>query len=222
MSRPFLPAAGHDVFLPLYDPIQKLLGGDAALADLVDAAAILPSQRILDIGCGTGNLILEIGRRHPGLKIVGLDPDPRALERARRKLERAGAVAQLDEGFADELPYPTMSFDRVFSSFMFHHLSADVKLATLAEVRRVLAVGGEFHLLDFARSEAREGGLLAHLFHANHQLRDNTTDRLVELLRAADFRDVRELSHRARFIGRIAHFRGVAQGDPIPNEGPAA
>lgn len=212
MSKAFLPAAGHDLFLPLYDPIWKLLGGDVVLADLVEAAALLPPQRVLDIGCGTGSLIAEIARRHPGLEIVGLDPDPKALARARSKLADAGIAARLDEGFADRLPYEAASFERVFSSFMFHHLGADTKRGMLAEVRRVLAPGGEFHLLDFARAEAREGGIVARLFHASEHMRDNTTSRLVELLEAAGLSDVRELSHRKRIVGRIAHFRGVVPG----------
>jgi len=213
MSREYLPAAGRDFFLPLYDPIQRLLGGGVALADLVEVASLLPSQRVLEIGCGTGSLMVEIGRRHPAVAIVGLDPDPKALARARNKLAGAGIAAQIDQGFADRLPYETASFDRVFSSFMFHHLDADVKTGTLAEVRRVLAPGGEFHLLDFTKAEAREGGILAHLLHSSDHLRDNTTSRLIELLEAAGLHDVRELSHRATIIGRIAHFRGVIPGD---------
>jgi ubiquinone/menaquinone biosynthesis C-methylase UbiE len=50
--------------------------------------------------------------------VVGLDPDPKALARAKRKAERAGLSIPLDQGFADELPYENASFDRVFSTFM--------------------------------------------------------------------------------------------------------
>jgi ubiquinone/menaquinone biosynthesis C-methylase UbiE len=52
--KTYLPAAGHDWLLPLYDPIVKLLGGDAARRALLDQACIQPGQRVLDIGCGTG------------------------------------------------------------------------------------------------------------------------------------------------------------------------
>jgi ubiquinone/menaquinone biosynthesis C-methylase UbiE len=56
---------------------------------------------------------------------------------------------RFDRGFADALDYPDASFDRVFSSFMFHHLAREEKEATLRAVRRVLKPGGSLHLLDF-------------------------------------------------------------------------
>src|SRR5438270_8100613 len=119
-SRTYLPAAGHDWLLPLYDPIVKLLGGDAARRALLEQACIRPGQRILDIGCGTGSLVVLIKRQHPDVDVVGLDPDPKALARGRHKAARASVSIQFDQGFADALPYTDAAFDRVFSSFMFH------------------------------------------------------------------------------------------------------
>jgi ubiquinone/menaquinone biosynthesis C-methylase UbiE len=152
--RVYVPAAGHHWFLPLYDPLVKLLGGDQAMRALLDQAAIRPGHRVLDIGCGTGSLVTLIKRLHPDVDVVGLDPDPKALARGKRKAERAAVSIQLDQGFSDELPYPEASFDRVFSSFMFHHLQPDEKEKTLREVRRVLKPGGSLHLLDFGGPEA--------------------------------------------------------------------
>ena len=54
--RNFLPAAGHDLFLPLYDPLVSLLGGNRARLDLVNQAKIEPNHHTLDIGCGTAHL----------------------------------------------------------------------------------------------------------------------------------------------------------------------
>ena len=61
-----------------------------------------------------------IKRLHPDVDVVGLDPDPKALARAKRKAERSAVSIRLDQGFSHELPYPEASFDRVFSTFMFH------------------------------------------------------------------------------------------------------
>ena len=105
-SRTYLPAAGHDWSLPLYDPIVKLLGGDAARKALLEQAALRPGQRVLDVGCGTGTLATLIKQLYPDVEVVGLDPDPKALARARRKAARAGVSIQFDQGFGDELPYP--------------------------------------------------------------------------------------------------------------------
>ena len=147
-TRPYLPAMGRDVLLPLYDPLTRLLGASAAHRRLLDQAGIEPGHRVLEIGCGTGNLLLAAKQRHPGAEIVGLDPDPRALQRAARKAARAGLNVQLDRGYADELPYADASIDRVLSAFMLHHLPPPEKQAALREIRRVLAPGGSLHLLD--------------------------------------------------------------------------
>lgn len=182
--RGFIPASGHDLFLPLYDPLVRLLGGDRVRKRLLDLARLRPGHRVLDIGCGTGSLIAMIARRHPGVEVVGLDPDPKALARARRKVRGAGPRIRLDRGFSDELPYPEASFHGVLSSFMFHHLRGEEKTRTLAEVGRVLKPGGSVHLLDFGGPESGAHGWLARRLHG-HLLHDNAEERVLELMRQA-------------------------------------
>lgn len=207
-----MPAAGHDWFLFLYDPLQKLLGGEAALRELVARAAIPPGGRVLDIGCGTGSLVILIKHLQPGTEVVGLDPDPKALARARRKAERAAVSVQLDQGFSDDLPYPAASFDRVFSSFMFHHLGPDEKKRTLGEVQRVLRPGGSLHLLDFGSSEPRNDGFVARLLHRSDHLRDNFEGRIPALMREAGFAAPEEVGHRASLFGRVSSYHAALRG----------
>lgn len=161
VQRTYFPAAGHDWALPLYDPLLKLLGADSARRLLLEHSDLRPGQRVLDIGCGTGTLVVLIKRVCPEISIVGLDPDPKALARAKKKAARAGASIQFDQGFSDELPYSDASFDRVFSSFMFHHVNANEREKTLREVRRVLSSEGSVHLLDFESSGSGTQGVLA-------------------------------------------------------------
>ena len=89
--------------------------------------------------------------------MIGLDPDPRVLAIAARKARRAGVTLRLDRGYADRLPYPDGSVDRVLSAFMLHHLPADQQHDALREVRRVLAPGGRLHLLDIDGSPPSRG-----------------------------------------------------------------
>ena len=206
-SRTCLPAAGHDWSLPLYDPIVKLLGGDAARKALLDQAGLRPGQQVLDVGCGTGTLTTFIKRLHPDITVVGFDPDPRALARARRKAARAGVPIRFDQGFGDDLPYPEASFDRVFSSFMFHHLPHDEKGKTLRAIRRVLKPDGEFHMLDFEGPEDSEHSFLARLLHSGHRLKDNSQSRVLAFMSQAGFADPKKVGRRAMLLGRIAYYK---------------
>jgi ubiquinone/menaquinone biosynthesis C-methylase UbiE len=210
--RTYLPAAGHDWLLPLYDPIVTLLGGDPSRRVLVEQAAIQPSHRVLEVGCGTGSLVLLVKRLHPGVDAVGLDPDPKALARARRKAARARVSVRFDQGFADAMPYPDASFDRVFSSFMLHHLRAGEKEGTLREIRRVLEPSGSFHLLDFASAETGAHRFLARRLHSSQRLRENSEDRLVTLLSQAGLIDGRKVDEGTMLFGhlRIHYYRASA------------
>jgi ubiquinone/menaquinone biosynthesis C-methylase UbiE len=206
-SRTYVPAAGRDWLLPLYDPIVKLLGGHAARKALLDQAGLLPDHRVLEIGCGTGTLAIQVKKLHPRVAVVGLDPDPKALARARRKAVRAAVSIQFEPGFADELPYPEASFDRVFSCFMFHHLPAEEKEPTLREARRVLKAGGEFHMLDFEGPEDSAHGFMAHFFHSSDRLKGNSEGRVINSMRHAGFADPRKVGRRTMLFGGVAYYR---------------
>ncbi len=209
-SRSYVPAAGKHWRLPFYDLMAKLFGADAARAEFVQQADFRAGERVLEIGCGTGSLLLAVKKTQPGVEAVGLDPDPAALALARRKAERAGVELKLDQGFADELPYADGSFDRVLSSFMFHHLSRKVKEAALREARRVLKPGGRFHMVDFAGPASGDRGFIARQVHASHHLRDNDEHRVLTVMRDAGLADAEVVGRRASRLGGVVYYRGSA------------
>jgi ubiquinone/menaquinone biosynthesis C-methylase UbiE len=208
-GRSYVPAAGKHWRLPFYDLIAKVLGADAARVLLAEQAACGAGDRVLEIGCGTGSLLLLIKKMQPAAQVVGLDPDPAALAISRRKAAKAGVDIQLDQGFADALPYPDASFDRVLSSFMYHHLSRQVKENTLREVRRVLRPGGRFHMVDFAPGGSSKRGFLGHLIHADRHLRDNAEDRVLTAMRDAGLADAQLLARRPSRIGSAAYYQAT-------------
>jgi ubiquinone/menaquinone biosynthesis C-methylase UbiE len=209
-ERQYLPAAGYDWLLPLYDPLTRLLGVDSARRALLEQAALRPGFSVLDVGCGTGTLAVLIKRLHPKVDVIGLDPDPRALERAKRKASRASVSVRFDHGFADALGYPDGRFDRAFSSMMFHHLEAAEQQSALLEIRRVLRPGGRLELVDFEGPQSHRHGGLSRLFHSHHRLHGNTPDRILTLLARAGFENGRMLDSRRTVFGRIAFFQAAA------------
>jgi ubiquinone/menaquinone biosynthesis C-methylase UbiE len=145
---------------------------------------------VLDVGCGTGNLLRSTGKRYPDVDLVGLDPDPKALARAGRKARRAGLTVRLDRGFAQELPYPDGSFDRVFSSLMLHHLDGASKDALLAEVRRVLRPDGVLVLADAILHDHDHGRVHRQVGmrgRMREQMRDNVSGAVAQRIAAAGF-----------------------------------
>jgi ubiquinone/menaquinone biosynthesis C-methylase UbiE len=210
-QKHYLPAAGRDVFLPFYDIVTRLTGSDRARQALLDQADLRPGQQVLDVGCGTGTLAILVKRRCPRIEVVALDPDPKALARAKRKARRAGVFPQFDQGFSDELGYPASSFDHVFSSFMFHHLERQTKARTLQEIRRVLKPGGQLHLVDFVVQDSA-GGLLSHLFHSHAQLADHMEERILALVSGAGLADGKVVARRSTFFGlaRVAYYTASA------------
>ncbi len=212
-QREFLPAAGRDVFLPLYDPMVSLMGFGRAGQELIDQANIQSAHSVLDIGCGTGTLIVRLKRQYSGVKVVGLDPDSKALQRARKKVMRAGVSVQLDHGFADELPYGEGSFDRVFSSFMFHHLNEAERERTSQEVLRVLKPGGSFHLLDFVAGDVDGAahGFFDGLMRGHALMKTNTNERLLQLISRAGFTNVTKVKEGSMLFGlmRTSYFQAT-------------
>jgi ubiquinone/menaquinone biosynthesis C-methylase UbiE len=207
-GRRYLPGMGRDWLLPLYDPFTRLIGIESAHRKLAEQAELETAERVLEIGCGTANLALLVKRMRPQLDVVGLDPDPKALARAGRKARRAALTLTLDRGFADELPYPDCSFDRVLSSLMFHHLEADLRTASLREVVRVLRPGGSLHLMDFGGASHHLHGV-ARLARRSRTLKDNWDDRIPTLMREAGFAEAAETGHLTKRVGRLTSYRAT-------------
>ena len=210
--RDYMPAAGRDWLLPFYDPVDRLLRGGRDKTRLVRQAGIRPGERVLDVGCGTGALVLLVAREEPGAELTGIDPDPRALDLARRKAARAGIRARFDRGYCQELPYEAESFDVVLSSMMIHHLPTEAKRGLFREVARVLAPGGRFHALDFGPPRGLWSRLAARALRGHGSIAENLEGRLPALMEEAGLEEVRETGFAVRPIGALVYYAARAPG----------
>jgi ubiquinone/menaquinone biosynthesis C-methylase UbiE len=183
-ERDYLPGMGKHFLLPFYDVVHRLFRVDRIHRKMIELAELRPGHEVLDVGCGTGNLLRATGKQRADVELHGLDPDPKALARARRKAKRSRLTLRLDRGFAQELPYPDDSFDCVFSSLMVHHLDTTSKDELLAEVRRVLRPDGVLILADIVADAHGHGHGGAEM---SKHLHDNVGDALARRVAEAGF-----------------------------------
>jgi ubiquinone/menaquinone biosynthesis C-methylase UbiE len=204
----YIPAAGHDALLPGYDLLTRLSGFNRVHRRLIAQAELAADHRVLEIGCGTGNLTIRAKRAHPSIELVGSDPDPLALRRAQRKANRLSGI-RFERGYAQRLPYTDGEFDRVLSSMMLHHLDSDGKAAAAAEVFRVLRPGGRLHAVDMGGHMTAHDGLSARLTLRSPLAAGNLGDAIPQVLRSVGFDCAEVDTHVQRFVGRLTYYRAT-------------
>jgi demethylmenaquinone methyltransferase/2-methoxy-6-polyprenyl-1,4-benzoquinol methylase len=126
-----------------YDLMNRLMtfGADRGWRRVtVEAAGIAPGIRVLDLGCGTGDLCRDANLL--GAAVVGVDPAARMIEVATDRVPGCRFV----RAHGEALPFTSESFDAVVTGFALRNFS-DVD-AVLAECARVLTPGGRIAILE--------------------------------------------------------------------------
>jgi demethylmenaquinone methyltransferase/2-methoxy-6-polyprenyl-1,4-benzoquinol methylase/phosphoethanolamine N-methyltransferase len=173
-----------------YDVLMNLLtlGGETRLREItLDLVGLMPGEKVLDVGCGTGSLAMTAKRRvGPAGAVVGIDAAPEMVARARKKAARAAADVRFETSIIESLPFGSGEFDVVLSSLMIHHLPRSIRPAAFAEVYRVLKPGGRFLAVDFQPPSGGLGRFLtAHSL--GHGMSRNDIRHNIPLLEAAGF-----------------------------------
>ncbi|TFF89660.1 MAG: class I SAM-dependent methyltransferase [Promethearchaeota archaeon] len=110
---------------------------------------------ILDLGCGSGNLLIKLAKKFPKSTLIGVDTSSEMLEKARKRAGRKGLNAEIElkVGAANNIPFPDNSIDIIVSSFSLHHWEDPA--GCLKEVYRVLKKDGSLLIFDFRRDARR-------------------------------------------------------------------
>lgn len=133
-------------------------------AEITTLASLKPSDRVLDIGAGTG--LLTLAAAGEAAHVTGLDISARMCRHLKDKLARR-SIDNVDvlAGTASELPLADASMDVILSNYCFHHLRNADKRRALDEVGRVLRPGGRLVVGDMmfriGLSQARDRAVMA-------------------------------------------------------------
>ena len=135
-------AAGYDRHFwqkLIFEPVQQTIL-EVAQSEVPNAKAIL------DVGCGTGRLLIAAEPRFPDARLEGVDAAVEMVKHAQGMLPASSRIT-FRQATAEKLPFPDGQFDLVFSTMTFHHWSDQSK--GISEVARVLTPGGRWLLADF-------------------------------------------------------------------------
>jgi ubiquinone/menaquinone biosynthesis C-methylase UbiE len=102
---------------------------------LIELADLKGNEKVLDIGCGPGNLDLMIVEILGEGSIYGIDIAPKMIEIARKNAGERGYDIDYRVGSSNELPYESEEFDVVFTCLMYHHLNYEEKNQILKEIQ---------------------------------------------------------------------------------------
>lgn len=155
----------------IYDWLVRFLtlGGEGRFRRrTLDLAELRAGDAVLDVGCGTGTLLLEVAARVGASGAAhGIEPSDEMVEHARRKTQAQGVAATIQQGTADHLPFPDCSYDVVLCTLVLHHLPPSMQADAIREMSRVLRPGGRIVIADLHRPRRLAAvGALITLFHA--------------------------------------------------------
>ncbi len=200
----YIPPRSYDALTPLYDRLIGAFMREREFKhELIRQINLQPGGRVLDMGCGTGTLLMMIASADPAAELFGIDADENVLRIARQKIQAAGLDSRLDHGMAYQLPYADTSLDQVTSSLVTHHLTLDNKRRAFKEIYRVLRPGGTVHIADFGRPRHVWARLIKPFVEDLEEAHDNLDGKLPSLLREAGFAEVQETSHFGTLFGTL-------------------
>lgn len=209
----YTPALGYRWLTPFYDSALALLTREGTWRNrLIEEIDPKEDDRILDVGCGTGTLAVQMKIAEPAALIIGLDPDEVVLSKASNRASKQNVQIQWRQRFLNsESVVELGTFTKVVSSLVLHQTPLDEKRNILSCMHAVLRDSGTLHVADYG---FQSNYLMRALFRCSVQLLDGVEDTqpnadgvLADLMEAVGFSDVREITVIPTPTGSITIYR---------------
>jgi len=207
----FASGVGFKFLTKHYDYlINNFFNVDEIIDRFIGQIDVRPGMKLLDVGCGTGNLLISLHSRIPGVQLFGIDIDPEMISISRNKMDLAGlnGSVKLIQSSADVLPFEPESLDRVVSSLALHHLPAETRRKHLKRSFEILKPGGSLHVMDWGKPVSllqHVGATFEILTDGYSCFSDSLRGKIPERIAEAGFVEIQEYNTRNETFGTL-HF----------------
>jgi len=203
----FYPALKYKVFTPFYDWfITQTMPEFEIKNRVISLAKLTENEKVLDFGSGTGTLAKMCLEHYPSIDFIGLDVDPKMIEIANNK-NINGLKSVLFDGVT--IPFPGHYFDRVLSTWVFHHLTRKQKIIAFKEIKRVLKPDGLFVLADWGKPSNWLQSLLffiLQVFDTFNQTVDNVNGQIPSLIKESGFMKIKSKGYMNTLFGTLRYW----------------
>lgn len=207
----FIPALGYDFLSDYYDLAIKVTMPEKKFRNrLIDFVNPKEDENILEFGFGTAQNIIILKQRFPNCNVLGVDIDPKIKSIAEYKLNKAGIQVPLFLYDGNKLPFEDNSFDKVYSSLVFHQLDMIAKLKCLLEINRILKPNGELVIGDWGKAKTkwmRFSFYIVQLLDGFKTTNDNVNGLMIKYITDAGFKNVKEIDYINTSIGTYSYYK---------------
>jgi cyclopropane-fatty-acyl-phospholipid synthase len=144
---------------------------------------LVPGERMLDVGCGWGSLLIHAARRH-GVRGVGVTLSDAQAELARQRIARAGLSERVEIRVCDYREVGDGPYDKIASVGMYEHVGRDQLDLYVGHLRRLLRPGGLFLNHGITRLHQRPRG--ADTFITRYIFPDGELHPVTDVLRSME------------------------------------